>query len=376
MNIYLDETTFGLSNEFSGYGCIFSDNEIELDAINEALVALDKDSDRHKPKDANRDSTTLSRKYFHATDDSPNAHSHLCDSINKYFAGSFHSHILNKSVSDISNEEDAYEIASGLSIVHAFLSKNDILFIFEERENLSKSSLEKWWQEIWLEAAQAYHRHPFIPLFYPNVNFCIEGKSNPGLQFVDFILWATGRKILEKNCPWYDRIKAQIKTEAKPSDKSWGGITFSTTFGANLATKVFYGPEDCSNLNIESFSEQDALDYLLNAQNLITRLRNGMLNPSLSHLSAEIEKCYAERKETGTFQNVYALSICFMRVFDNSGFINEQSDADNRSRWINFRVMASRIICLKGENMAAIKRIMFSDLRNKLIEHDSMSIED
>jgi hypothetical protein len=93
---YADETKFELDNHdgqpinIYGYGVLITKYRVEeTDVIIEALNQLRLDPDIHKEQFREADSKTLSRSFFHACEDSKNAHSHLCTSIRKYIQGKF-----------------------------------------------------------------------------------------------------------------------------------------------------------------------------------------------------------------------------------------------------------------------------------------------
>jgi hypothetical protein len=94
MHLYLDETTFGTSGEFLGYASFLTEKPIEIGLIETALTNLESDPARHLDQFKDQDSRTLERRYFHAADDSQNAHSHLCKAINEQVKGEFESQLF------------------------------------------------------------------------------------------------------------------------------------------------------------------------------------------------------------------------------------------------------------------------------------------
>ena len=86
---YADETRFEYSQNKNayGYGVLITRYPVEqTDLIAEALKNLGLDPE---PKYETKDAETLKNKYFHASEDSPNAKSYLCTSIKKYIQGRF-----------------------------------------------------------------------------------------------------------------------------------------------------------------------------------------------------------------------------------------------------------------------------------------------
>jgi hypothetical protein len=91
--IYADETNFerkaATGHQTAGYGVLLTTSPISHTVVREALASLAADPDRYKPLHKRQDDATLTNQYFHAADDSQNAHSHLCDSIRKHVSGRF-----------------------------------------------------------------------------------------------------------------------------------------------------------------------------------------------------------------------------------------------------------------------------------------------
>ena len=79
MYIYIDETS---SNGLIGAGALLTIEPIQDSIINEAIAELDKFHKKHKYEDENvkrMDAQTLERGYFHASEDSKNSHSIICN---------------------------------------------------------------------------------------------------------------------------------------------------------------------------------------------------------------------------------------------------------------------------------------------------------
>lgn len=190
MFVYLDETEFG-DGSFSGYGCLVSPTRIGRAVIDEALENLRDDPDRFNPRQKPMDDRTLQRSFFHAADDSKNAHSHLCRSICKHVVGDYNSHIFHTGAHSFSSKDELYDLASKLAVVGLFSRSAELTFIFERRGNLNVLALlSKWWPVLWFDLARNAYASPFIVKYYPKVSFEVLDKSEPGLQVVDFMLWA------------------------------------------------------------------------------------------------------------------------------------------------------------------------------------------
>lgn len=283
--VYLDETTFGeLSNE-SGYGCLISQERIDYSIIQKALSDLEKDADRFNPKFKKQDERTLNRGYFHAADDSKNAHSHLCNAINKGVTGNFKTHIINtkRTLIDI---ESAYDISSKLNILEAFWISKEITFIFEERMRLTPNRLKKWWNSLWEEMIYTACSSPYYVTYYPKFNFEICDKTEPGLQVVDFLLWASSRQFTKKSCPWLKRVKSLVQTNFASENKSWRGHSIDVNFGCRPSFSYTY--EDYSCNHFDDVSKAIMVEnYIKHVYQVLKFLTNNK-NKFVSHFEEDI----------------------------------------------------------------------------------------
>lgn len=98
-SFFLDETE---NNNYIGYGLIIAENNYKA-IINEALNNLKNDPVINTSKFKKKDERTLQRNYFHASEDSDNAHSHFSNSINKYLKGDFYYSIFDKNKNNYDN---------------------------------------------------------------------------------------------------------------------------------------------------------------------------------------------------------------------------------------------------------------------------------
>ncbi|MBC7408803.1 MAG: hypothetical protein H7339_10480 [Arcicella sp.] len=84
--VYADEATFNRgSEEFLGTGIFISETQVNQEVVVHALKLLADDTDFDKKMD----DRTINHGYFHASEDSKNAHSHFCRSIVERGNGNF-----------------------------------------------------------------------------------------------------------------------------------------------------------------------------------------------------------------------------------------------------------------------------------------------
>jgi hypothetical protein len=92
--IYADETKFQRAASKPGdltvgYGVLAASAPVDARVTDEALAALESGPDQYRPQCKVQNDRTLARRYFRATDDSGNSHSHLCSAIRRHISGVF-----------------------------------------------------------------------------------------------------------------------------------------------------------------------------------------------------------------------------------------------------------------------------------------------
>jgi|GEM_PF-3222092 hypothetical protein len=365
--VYLDESTFGESSEYSGYACFITKERITTDVIEEALINLEQDSNRHEERFKKQDKRTLARRYFHASDDSKNAHHHLCDSINKNVKGEFHSHFFNIQKNAFKNCSEAYDLASRLSILNVFSKTSEVVFIFEKRNGISASYLRSWWDSLWRDIFMAAFTHPHIKTYYPDFKFEIKSKSEPGLQVVDFLFWASSRQVSSKRCPWLKRIKAWSRNEFKSENETFGGHSLKLgILGFTENEKSYYDISDYRHNDQYLNSVEYLIYYIVSTQKVINAVaKNGNVD-GVNHFWDEIEFLEANKTVISNESHIEKMAICFLKLFDNISLINSHTSPDDKAFLLHCRKCLA--YALHTHNISAmLHSIRLSEIRNEII---------
>jgi hypothetical protein len=214
MPIYADadETIFTMNtqtNELAlGCGILVTKLEIEQSIINEALFNLANDN----KFDMRKDKRTIDRNFFHSSEDSPNGHSYLCETINKHVKGIFdYTFIDNISQNDIKKSgfsEKIFNRCLSNSTLELFTTTDEIFLTIEKRETISEQTLSKWQNQLYKLYEGVTYNTPSYKTYYPKLNIILKDKKEPGLQVVDFLMWAANRtKTFVHNSVWHDRLR-------------------------------------------------------------------------------------------------------------------------------------------------------------------------
>lgn len=202
--------------------------------------------------------------------------------------------------------------------------------------------------------------------FYPSLEFEIKTKVEPGLQVVDFILWASTRNILKIKCPWLDRLKAWFKSETIPEDGTWGG--HSLTFGAlNTENKPHYEIKDFKIDDEKLNSLEYQFIYLDNVQNVINLVIEQGRQKNVDHFWDEIVYLKNTEDIKLNADHIEKMASCFLKLFDNIGVIGANATQHDKSFWITCRRCFAYALHT-DELGGRFHSIRLSDMRNDLID--------
>lgn len=376
MFVYLDETEFG-EGQFSGYACLVTPERIEQVVIDEALENLRNDPDRFHHDQKPMDDRTLERSFFHAADDSKNAHSHLCRAICSHVKGDFRSHVFHTAKHSFSSKEDLYDLASKLAVVGLFSHCVELTFVFEQRGNLNVGALlSKWWPDLWFDLARNTYLSPFIVKYYPKVTFEIAGKSEPGLQVVDFMLWAAQKARMDSRSKWFERLPGWSKCKTTTIDGGWEGETIRMLV-PDLPDVRRYDLSDCK----FDDPKYDGLDILwqivVNVQVVINRSCFLSDRSRISHFYDDIEYLCAQRLVVHDIQHIKKMASCFIKLFDNIELIHKEMASAEKTFWLAARKCMA-LVFSEGP-IPRLHAVRLTDIRNMLIEqqthHLSIGVE-
>lgn len=209
---YADETIFVANTETNelalGCGIFVTESKIEQSVIDDAILKLSEDNDF----DSFKDKRTISRNYFHASEDSKNGHSYLCRAINENIKGVFDYTFINKiNLKDTTQKgfsESIFNRCLSHSTIELFLATDEVFLVIENRNEINEATLLNWKKQVYNMYEGTAYNLPTYKTFYPKLNISLKGKSEPGLQVVDFLMWAANRKkTINPDETWHRRLK-------------------------------------------------------------------------------------------------------------------------------------------------------------------------
>lgn len=321
--LYLDESVFSEPHSYIGYGALLTEKKIDNKIIDKALKNLENDEDRFEEVNRKKDDRTLKREYFHAADDSKNAHSHLCKQINDNIQAEFSSNFIFEE--EVGDKKDTYNLMSKLSCIGIFRSLEPVKIIFEARDDLTIDSVNRWYKKLETEVLKDIYTKPFIPTSFPKVEFEISNKNNTGLQIVDFLLWVINRKINGKP-KWFHRLNSVFITEMKPNQngRNWGSCDFKLNNFINGFGKCYYKEFDFSKIQDDNINNNLLVYFYIYAEKVIDFYSKNELPERLKHLKTKIINL-ADNIMLEDNKRIEKISTLYLKLFDSVPLIKENT---------------------------------------------------
>lgn len=339
MHIYVDETTFDASDgqRTHGVAALVVPSPVDPELIARSLECLRIDPDRkdpHKydPRTEKSDIRTLAHGYFHASDDSQNAHSPLAKEISSHVRGRL---LVSFCPTGKRTEEAAFRMSAIDSLVPTLKLNTTAEIVFEQRSGFSTISAEALIQYIYAGMDHGTYDFPLLPNHYPSMKVVVAGKSHPGLQVVDLLLWSV---VQEKFHPTRPKARVaswcglQQRYDAHPVDGSARWIVYDLNqeyprIGIGVYPLVF--------TDIEAVADRDELANLYcYAERLVRTYERASLPPQAEHLRAPISRDLSlmENSKHVTPDMIKNIARHFVRLFDTVPIYGEMNP--DRPSWI------------------------------------------
>ena len=330
ITIYMDETE--IMNGYLGCGAFISKKTCNPDLIvADALAKLS-----NYPEKNEKDKQTISRGFFHANEDSPNAHCAFCQEINsmkdaQFVAEFLRPHIVGGEVAKSERRKERknlYSMAAFYSALEINSIREPITVIFERGSEASSKQLENIFIAGYNKMIPDCYERPYIPLTFPKIEYDFKGnKENPGLQICDFLLWTAGRKIRGES-DWYNQINAPIKGDC-PIEQEIMQIIYSWT----LPTLHYYNKTDYDE-NFERGVDQELkIKLFLESQALIEEhgnSKNRTFPAHALHLKPDVESYCRSKNIIDIQTRIMKVAELYLKLFDTIPLINELTSKDQK----------------------------------------------
>jgi hypothetical protein len=317
--VYLDETAYNAKDgtRWRGAGALVLPNPMPAESVAAALRALEDDPDSQHSEVEMIDKRTRERGYFHAADDSKNAHSHWLKQVNLCFCGIF---IYSIRQGDVRTDNEAFLEHLKFALMSTFTRCGRITAVFESRHGLGPEVAGAVVSDIYRGQDWTAYALPQVRYQYPLVAPAIEGKPNPGLQAVDFLLWACLQKLINpgsSKARWRERIEVSQTADTPDLGE---GQAYGQLRGKRNTGSLALGGRQVYETSVIRESPLDApvIDiYRVIERSLRGALRNGVL-PSAEHLRLFAVVAISKVDKLPDPSAIADVGRAFLRLFDTA----------------------------------------------------------
>ncbi|MFF2889073.1 hypothetical protein [Paenibacillus sp. NPDC057967] len=375
--LYIDESIFSHDGkDYYAVGMLIIEHEVSNDIIEKALTELKNDPDIHEENTKVSDKRTLARGYFHATDDSKNAHSHLCSVISKQLNAKV-SYVVLKPHEDNANltVEQKHRINTELVSLITTEFVREIKIVIEHRASFSNSNARLFYENLYEVIDASTYTHPWLSAQYPKIDIEVVGKENSGVQVIDFIIWALNNDYSKnkKKGKWVDYLSLQLMMKYDQPDGDLAGGEYSLG-------KTMREEHDFSLLNPypdQAFPlEDDFFDiisfemiYLVAEQLLNKNHRDGLPEHAI-HFEHELNDLVAQLQDVDiTTEVIKKVAKLFIRLFDTIPIYSElRKDVDYKTFKLLLHVRRCMGLVINGEIHGVPAVEVFREIRLGLKE--------
>lgn len=345
---YADETqceynSGKITTKAYGYGVLITRYRVEdTDVIIEALMHLKRDPDIHKLDRKAYDEVTIQREYFHACEDSANAHSHLCTAIRKYIQGKFRYDYDDKS---------QYSDILSRSCLEFTYRNEPIVFVIEERADFQQSNADIWIENAYKCIEKSLVQSPDTPAYFPEIKIEIKNKKNAGLQVTDFILWAINRT-KNKKPEWQNKLKfTSHSSYQKTEHKLFTGGEYILKQDLDENSLYFPYPKSCFPLEDLPNNFLDLVDLYNFIEQQLSQIDCRVIPNHILHLQEKLTNVVNKLNLPNTIHSDYPRLIqeivsIYIRLFDTFPLYQDlpENNSNQWSRFLLSRKFASQLL--------------------------------
>lgn len=332
-HIYVDETETQILRDIEGeptpidavgLGVLITEEPVNEAIIDAALDDLRNDDDRHMEDRKAMDETTLRRGHFHASEDSANAHAHLCYAIQDYvdasFSATFYLPELDDQLPPVVDEEVMKRFFTGVALGPIFHDRTPTIVTMEERHRFGKNNREIWQRDTEETLVGSLVDTPQISMTFPKLDVRVADKQEPGLQVADFLLWATQRMAGPKqDAKWIENSPEIGRTKVT---RVRGGAIETHKLDVGEEVEIGFArpyPEEAFPLRpVDAANGQELLNHYTLAERYIQHFDEAGLPDHATHLGEEVHRLAGQLRQTEEVDIATVESLCetAIRLFD------------------------------------------------------------
>jgi hypothetical protein len=285
------------------------------ESVSIALKSLGRDLDSKLPRFKTQDERTQRRGYFHAADDSQNAHSHWLDQVNANFTGIFFYSIRE---GDVQSDAVAFREHLRYALMSSLSRGGRVTAIFEQRNGFGSDAASAVVEEIYAGLDWSQFEIPQVCFHYPRVDVEIGEKSDAGLQAVDFMLWACLQKLTSPNSSkarWRERLEVRFTADAPDLGQvqKYGQLR-----GIRNTAEVALGGRGVYESDVirQELENEPAVNVYERIETAVRRTVSGVSIEAIAHLRGFAEDAITRLDREVAPHNVAMVARAFLRLFE------------------------------------------------------------
>jgi hypothetical protein len=274
---------------------------------------LSNDPDIARGNFKKQDARTLVRKYFHACDDSKNAHSWICRAINENLSGEFryaYTPALGRNI-----EESYGKTFQDVALLMA-RSPNPVRVLAEARTNFSESKCRMLLEQVYSGLLWGTYQYFGIPCYYPDFLIEFVDKSDPGIQLTDFMTWAINRsRTNPPDCRWKDRIKFSSSSKVGETGGEFDFGSYNFRRWRQKPEKGLVYPS--KTFPLDEFSGNEQINALcMFILKMVKDFLKSESSPHLHHILTKFAHVQLQDSSRFTSDLTSDIASCFIQIFD------------------------------------------------------------
>lgn len=371
---YSDEAIFYRGDsELVGTGILFTEVPIEKMVIENAINKLKLDTDF----DLKKDKKTIDRFYFHGSEDSKNAHSHLCREIVKQVNGDFVYSYINKTLDNKRSIEQINRLTLQLSSIQLFDEPYEVEMIVEERSTFGKNNIEDFLNTFNRNIEAMAYSHPSFISIFPKLSIEVRNKKEYGLQVVDFMLWAMNRHMkVPSNSTWKNYLNLKMRSESKVEDDSqFGGHYYLNSPCIDLDLKRMINYPYTVPLDIPKKGTH-IVDYYNFIEEIIISYQEIQLPKHCYHLTTKLNKAIRLIKSNVPYKegDIKLIASTFIQIFDTVP-VYKDININDKEIWLDilYAKKLSGLLLREGKMYFGMTRDSIIRWRYDKVRNSSMS---
>lgn len=372
--LYIDESVFLHDDkEFYSVGMLALEQEPNPELIEEALIHLKNDPDINKEKTKKMDANTLSRGFFHATDDSMNAHSHFCKAIlENNVNGIVYYSVLKPNIESELSAEKKHRINTELVSLITTGFDGEIKIFIEQRTEFTQSVAQKFYESFYETIDQGAYLQPFLSTLYPKIEVNVVEKSNPGIQIIDFITWAMNNQYSRnKKGEWVGRLLLKFSMRYDVPTGYMAGSEYYLGKGIVIQQilRLDSYPHQALSLNDDFYRTIDLQTTYMIAEQILNEIHKNRLPDQASHFQEELDELNNHlQKDIVSTDTIKRAAKLFIRLFDTLPMYSSFSkDQDHKFYKVLLHVKRSMGLMNGGKINGLPAAEFFKQIREAII---------